>query len=56
MQDHDIIIKNHFWFEMATVCMLDHVDRFFGVPTGLFCIDCFQQSWEPERPRVLVLA
>ena len=26
--------------KMATV-MLDHVDRFFGLPAGLFCIGCF---------------
>ena len=25
---------------MATA-MLDHVDRLFGLPTGLFCIGCF---------------
>ena len=26
--------------KMATT-MLDHVDRFFGLPTGLFCIGYF---------------
>ena len=26
--------------EMATA-MLDHVDRFFGLRTRLFCISCF---------------
>ena len=24
-----------------TIAMLDHVDRFFGLPTGLFRIGCF---------------
>ena len=23
------------------IAMLDHVDRLFGLPTGLFCIGCF---------------
>ena len=26
--------------KMATA-MLDHIDRFFGLPTGLFCTSCF---------------
>ena len=26
--------------KMATA-MLDHVERLFGLPTGLFCIGCF---------------
>ena len=31
--------------KMATA-MLDHVDRFFGLPTGLFCIGCFTAELE----------
>ena len=25
----------------VATAMLDHVDHFFGLPTGLFCIGCF---------------
>ena len=33
---------------MATA-MLDHIDRFFGLPTGLFCIGCFTAELEARE-------
>ena len=33
------------------IAMVDHIDGFFGLPTGLFCIGCFTaelEAWEAE--------